>query len=239
MRKEFLEGMRSSLPVLLSTLPFAALFGALAVANALTVGEATLMSATIFAGASQLVGLELFGHHVPAWLIILSIFAVNFRHILYSAAVTPFIAHFSLPQKALAFFLLTDPQFAETLTRGETGRKVTMSWYLGFASTIYLSWTLMTFIGAYFGRALGDPTDYGIDVLLPIYFMALVLGFRKRSNFLPIVVVSAIASVLAYKFVGSPWHVSIGALAGVLLAALLPPKAGAGTDAGPIAEAGE
>ncbi|MCY1245685.1 hypothetical protein D9M72_588530 [compost metagenome] len=49
------------------------------------------------------------------------------------------------------------------------------------------------------------------------------MGFRKRDRFLPIVAVSAVASVAGMHFVGSPWHVSIGALAGVLLAACLPP----------------
>ena len=33
-----------------------------------------------------MVGIELFGQKVAPWLIVLSIFAVNFRHVLYSAA---------------------------------------------------------------------------------------------------------------------------------------------------------
>eukprot|EP01030_Chromulinospumella_sphaerica_P031700 gene31700-32350_t len=70
---------------------------------------------------------------------------------------------------------------------------------------------------------IGDPKAIGLDVLLPIYFLGLVMGFRKRDRFLPIVAVSAVASVAGMHFVGSPWHVSIGALAGVLLAACLPP----------------
>jgi predicted branched-subunit amino acid permease len=37
------------------------------------------------------------------------------------------------------------------------------------------------------------------------------------------VLASAVASILAYKFVGSPWHVSIGAAAGILLAAVVQP----------------
>jgi predicted branched-subunit amino acid permease len=37
------------------------------------------------------------------------------------------------------------------------------------------------------------------------------------------VLASGVASILAYKFVGSPWHVSIGAIAGVLLAAIIGP----------------
>jgi predicted branched-subunit amino acid permease len=79
--------MRLSVPVIVSSAPFAMLFGALAVANGLSVFEATLMSLTVFGGASQMVGIELFGQKVAPWLVVLSIFAVNFRHVLYSAAI--------------------------------------------------------------------------------------------------------------------------------------------------------
>ncbi len=82
----FREGMRASLPVIVAVLPFGLLFGALAVENGLTVAEAVLMSATVYGGASQMVGIELFGQKIAPWLIVLSIFAVNFRHVLYSAA---------------------------------------------------------------------------------------------------------------------------------------------------------
>ena len=42
---------------------------------------------------------------------------------------------------------------------------------------------------------------------------------------------TGIASIIAYKTVGSPWHVSLGALAGVALAVILPPsRSGIGTD---------
>ncbi len=221
-RSDFMEGVRGAAPVCISAAPFGALFGTVAVANGQTILEALLMSMTIYAGAGQLVGIELFGQQVQPWLIVLSIFAVNFRHILYSAAVTPYLDHFSPMRKFLAFFVLTDPQFAESVKRGETGRKVSGAWYAGFALTLYVPWQVMTVLGATFGQLIGDPKTIGIDVLLPMYFMALVLGFRKRPNFLPVVAVSGAASVIAYHTVGSPWHVSIGAVAGMLLAAALP-----------------
>lgn len=222
-RPEFFEGALRALPVMVSAGPFAVLFGAVAVANGQTVAEATLMSATVYAGASQLVGIELFGQAVPMWVVVLSILAVNFRHILYSAAITPFMDHFTGVQKALSFFVLTDPQFAETLARGESGRPVTFSWYAGFGATIYVPWVILTTVGGLVGSFMGDPAKWGIDILLPLYFMGLVLGFRKRHNFLPVVVVSAVVAVVAQQIVGSPWHISIGALAGIALAALLPP----------------
>ena len=37
-----------------------------------------------------------------------------------------------------------------------------------------------------------------------------------------VVLASAAGSILAMHFVGSPWHVSLGALAGILVAALMP-----------------
>ena len=203
-RSDFTEGALKALPMIISAGPFAVLFGAVAVANGQTVAEAALMSATVYAGASQLVGIELFGQSVPMWVVVLSILAVNFRHILYSAAITPFMDHFTLPQKLLSFFLLTDPQFAETLARGESGRSVSFAWYLGFGAMIYVPWVAMTAVGGLVGKAMGDPADWGIDVLLPIYFLGLVLGFRKRSNFLLIVIVSAVVSVVAQHLIGSP-----------------------------------
>jgi predicted branched-subunit amino acid permease len=226
-RSDFTEGALKALPVIISAGPFAILFGAVAVANGQTVAEAALMSATVYAGASQLVGIELFGQAVPMWVVVLSILAVNFRHILYSAALTPFIDHFTLPQKLLSFFLLTDPQFAEAVARGESGKEVSFPWYFGFGAMIYVPWVAMSAVGGALGSVIGNPADYGIDVLLPIYFLGLVLGFRKRGNFLLIVTVSAVVSVAAQHVVGTPWHISVGALAGVLLAALLPlpPKA--------------
>lgn len=222
---DFAEGLREAFPVMASAAPFAILFGAVAVANGQTVAEATLMSAIVFAGASQLVGIELFGHKVQPWLIVLSVLAVNFRHILYSAALTKYIRHFTLPQKLLTFHLLTDPQFAQSVKRAESRAGLSFAWYMGFGAMIFVPWVTLTAVGALSGRLIGDPKSIGIDVLLPIYFMALVLSFRKTANYLPIVAVSAITSILAFEFIGSPWHVSVGALAGVVLAALLPPAA--------------
>lgn len=221
---EFLRGMRYSVPVVLSAGPFGVLFGAVAVDNGLTVGEATLMSMTVFAGASQLVGMDLFGHHVPGWLIVLSIFAVNFRHVLYSAALNRYIGHFSVGQKLAAFFLMTDPQFAEAARESRSNPPVSFHWYMGMGITVYVFWAALSFLGAYLGKFIGDPKAIALDVLLPVYFLGLVMGFRKQAGWLPIVISSALGSMAGIYLFGSPWHVTSGALVGVLVGALLPAK---------------
>jgi predicted branched-subunit amino acid permease len=221
---EFWRGARLAIPVMVASGPFAMLFGALAVDNGFSVFEAFFMSAAVFGGASQMVGIELFGHHVAPWLVVLSIFAVNFRHVLYSAAIGRQLAHWPLAQQAAAYFLLTDPQYAFAESEAQGGRKVGFVWYMGAALAVYVSWVILTTVGAFFGQLIPDTGALGIDFLLPIYFLGLVMDFRKRPLWLPIVAVSAVASILAYKLVGSPWHVSLGALAGVVLAVILPPR---------------
>jgi predicted branched-subunit amino acid permease len=219
MNPDFLAGVRRAIPIILSAAPFGLLFGALAVDNGLTVFQAALMSATVYAGASQMVGIELFGDHAAAWVMAVSIFVVNLRHLLYSATTGRHFGSYSALQKAAAFFFLIDPQFAETEREAEKAGGFSFAWYMGMGLTFYSIWLGFTLLGALFGKLLPDPKPWGIDFLLTIYFLGLVMSFRKRPFWLPVVIVSAAASVLAYKTVGSPWHVSLGALAGVAFAA--------------------
>ncbi|BCH24134.1 AzlC family ABC transporter permease [Mesorhizobium sp. L-8-3] len=222
LRSEFLAGARAGVPIIIAVAPFGLLFGALAVDNGFSAAEAMLMSALVYGGASQMVGIDLFGQKVAPWLVVLSIFAVNFRHVLYSAAFGRQIRDWPLVEKAIAFFLLTDPQFAEAERRLGNDKRLSFAWYLGIGVPWWLFWVAETGAGAYFGGLIADSHALGLDFLLPIYFLGLVMGFRKRTLWLPVVLASAVASVVAYRIVGSPWHVSIGALAGILLAAAMP-----------------
>ena len=220
-RHDFFSGARASVPVVLVSAPFGMLFGALAVDNGFTVAEAMLMSAAIYAGASQMVGIELFGDRIAPWVIVLSIFAVNFRHILYSAVIGRHVTHWLPLQKYIAFYFLVDPQFAEVEKRRESDRPLTFVWYMGMAIPVYTMWVAEAWVGAVFGKLVTNPEALGIDFLLPLYFLGLVMGFRRRANWLPVVIVSGAVSVAAYALVGSPWHISIGAMAGVIMAAAI------------------
>ena len=238
---EFWRGVRLGIPVFVASAPFAVLFGAIAVKNGFTPAETVLMSATIYGGASQMVGIELFGQTTPPWLIVFAIFAVNFRHILYSAAVGRRIGHWTGVQKAIGFYFLVDPQYAELERKAENGERISFVWYVGMAAPIYILWIVNTWLGAVFGSLLPDAHALGLDFLLPIYFLGLVVGFRKRPLWLPIVIAAAVVSVIAHNLVGSPWHISIGALAGIALAAAMPvsPEARAAYDEPPADGAGE
>ena len=60
---EFWAGVRVGFPVTVASAPFAFLFGVIATDNGFSVSEAVLMSATVYAGASQMVC----GMHTMSW----------------------------------------------------------------------------------------------------------------------------------------------------------------------------
>ncbi len=218
LKSEARDGLKDFLPLMLPVLAFGMMFGAASVAAGYSIGVSLWSSIAIFAGASQFVFLEVNRLGVPAWSVVLAVFAVNFRHILYSAAIGNKIGHFSFLQKFWEFFLLTDLQFANTENRHEkSGGNVPVSaaYYFGFGIASYVLWVVATFIGAVSGSFISDPASIGLDFVLPIYFLSILMGFRRRSNFILTVLVSASVAVLVSNTLGAPWHISLGALAGI------------------------
>ncbi len=220
------DGIRDVLPILPAIFPFGGVFGALAVEQGLSSGEVFLASMTIFAGASQYAMLDLMGQNVPAWSIVLAVFAVNFRHVLYSASLARKLAQFKPWQRWVGMFLLVDPQFATADTRAAT-HGLRPAYFFASGLLLYSNWLFSNAVGAQFGALLENPADYGLDFILPIYFAGLVMGFHKRPRFLPILLISTAVSLVTYHTIGSPWHISIGGVAGLILAAILskPPVA--------------
>ncbi|MFK5981137.1 MAG: AzlC family ABC transporter permease [Rhizobiaceae bacterium] len=220
MSKEIVDGFRDTMSVIPAVCAFALVFGATATKAGLSLFEIMLSSATMFAGASQFVFLEIHGYHAPAWSIVVGVFAVNFRHILYSASLGRSMGQFSFFQKYFAFFLLADPMFAASEQRASQ-QKLMASYYFGFAGIQYVFWIVFTYIGAVFGSLIENPQALGVDMILPIYFMVMMMGFRKRPNWLPIVVASGIGSAVFYQLVGPPWHISLGTLCGIAAAIII------------------
>jgi len=220
----FAAGMRASVPILVPISFFGMMFGAAAIAAGQTLANTIWASIAIFAGASQFVFLEVYRAGVPVWSVALAVFAVNFRHLLYSAALASKVRHYGPLQKFFAFFLLTDLQFAvvenQALRLGKSGR-VSFAFYIGFGAIAYVVWIVMTAIGGLFGSLIENPRTFGLDFILPVYFATILMGFRKRDRFLAIAIASTVVAVLVHRTIGAPWHISLGALAGIAVAALM------------------
>ena len=221
-RGEALSGALAALPILPAVVPFGMLYGALAIAEGFTPVETMMATAMIFAGASQYLMLEMLGQHVGAVAIVLAVLAVNFRHILYSAALGRRMGSFERWQKAVAFALMVDPAFAAAEQRARTVG-LQAAWYFGYAGLVYVLWLIANIIGVIFGGLIEEPSRFGLDFILPLYFLGIVMGFRHSAGFLPVVAASIGGSLLIHATLGAPYHIFGGAMFGLALAALRSP----------------
>ena len=220
LRSEARDGLVDVLPVLATIVPFAALYGALATAQGFTAFQTLLASGTVYAGASQYLMLDMLGQGLSAAAILPAVLAVNFRHVLYSAAIGRRLHRFGPGQKGLAFALLVDPAFAAGERRARTRSDgLAPAYYFAYALAIYAVWMASNVAGIAFGALVESPEAFGLDFILPLYFLAIVLGFRASPGFAGTLAVAAIASVAVHATLGPPWHILSGAAAGLAYAA--------------------
>jgi predicted branched-subunit amino acid permease len=92
------------------------------------------------------------------------------------------------------------------------------------AATLFLNWTVSTMLGAILGSFLGDPARLGADFAFTALFIGLIAGFGRSRVVLITVATSAAVAALVHHFIGTPWHVACGALAGIVAAYLAAPE---------------
>ncbi len=217
-RAGFNRGFRKMLPIALFVILFGMAFGVAAVEQGLEGWVAVVMSASSFAGASQFATLDLWQEEVPLLPLILITFAVNARHLLMGAAFSHWMRPLGWPKILLTASVMTDPNFAlVTAARREGERDVAM--LLGAGLALWTTWSLGTLVGVGLGSSIGDPEALGVDVLLPSFFTALLIGmWRGRGTLAPWLTAAGVA-ILVSQLLPGHWYIMIGALAGGLVGA--------------------
>jgi 4-azaleucine resistance transporter AzlC len=220
-RREIRAGLRDIAPVAVAALPIGLLFGAVAAAKGMSPLEVTLMSALVFAGGAQFAAIETWVSPAPIAALAFAALLINVRHVLMGASLTPKI-RMSRVQTLLAYFFLTDEAWALSERRA-LERPVTGAYWAAMAVVLWANWTLSSTIGAILGSFLGDPERIGADFAFTALFIGLVAGFGRSRVTLVTVAVSAAVAALVHHFIGAPWHVASGALAGIAAAYLAAP----------------
>lgn len=217
-RNEARAGLRDIAPAAIAALPIGLLFGAVAVAKGLSPLEVALMSAFVFAGGSQFAAIESWVHPAPIAALAFATFLINVRHVLMGASLSPKI-HMTRSQKFLSFYFMTDESWA-LAERRALDRPVTLAYWMAMAVVLFSAWLSTTTLGAVLGSFLGDPARLGADFAFTALFIGLIAGFGRSRVTVVTVVVSAGVAALVYRFIGPPWHVATGALAGIAAAYL-------------------
>lgn len=220
-RREFLAGCRDEAPLLLGAIPFGMIYGIAALSAGIPAWIAQLASALVFAGAAQLVIVQMLAGGAGALPIALTSGLLNVRHVLYSASMAEYLRHLPRRWRLLLAYLLTDEAYAISVLRyqrrGATGAADLRHWYFfGAGFTLWLGWQLATAAGLLFGTTI--PPHWELDFAVPLTFLALLtLLLRDRAGQAAALIAAIAALALAalpYKL-GLVAAIMLGLLAGV------------------------
>ena len=225
--QEFWAGARAILPLVIGAIPFAIIFGAVAVTGGVSPGAAAAMSAFVFAGSSQFVAAGLVAAGASNWIIIFTTFIVNLRHALYATTLAPHVKHLGQRWLAPLGFWLTDESFMVVIRRyNEPDGAPHKHWfYLGTTLPMYINWQLCTYVGLWMGQSVPNPRAWGLDFALPVTFIGMLLPMIVSRSILACVICAGISAVL---FRGLPHQlglmtaVLLGVVAGMLTQRIWP-----------------
>jgi len=224
--QDFFIGAKDSTPIALGYLPIAIAFGVLAGTVGLPAHLAVIMSVLVFAGASQLIALNLLKLGTDPYSIIFTTFVVNLRHFLMSASLAERLKGV-IPRKTMsALFLgLTDESFSLlSLTKQE---KLTKGYILGVNLIAYLAWVSGTLLGAYLGAGLPETLTNSMGISLYAMFIALLIPEMKSSRAVLVIALTSmlISSLLTWApeqwvTVSTGWKIIISTAVAALVGTL-------------------
>jgi 4-azaleucine resistance transporter AzlC len=216
-RLEFLAGVKAELPIALGVIPFGMIYGVLALAAGLPPLLAQAMSAIVFAGSAQFIGVQLIEAGTPAAVLLLTTFVVNLRHMLYSASLATRMKHLSAPWRWLLAYLLTDEAYVvAALHYGDERHPAVHKhlYLLGAGLTLWICWQTSTAMGIFLGAQV--PTSWSLDFTLALTFIGLVVPALKDSPnaaaALSAGVVAVLAGALPFKL-----GLMVAAMAGIMV----------------------
>lgn len=220
----FLRGLLTSVPIALGYFPIAFSFGVAATRAGFSAGEAVMLSAVIFAGASQFLALALVSSGAPLAVTAVTLIAMNVRHVLYGPALLKAAGEGAPRRRAWGWaFALTDEVFGAALgvLRREPGA-FSERFMFGVGLGAYAAWVSGTAAGALAGGAALEAypaLNAALGFMLTALFLALLLSILSRAQVPVIVVAGAVTVVLTLAIsstAGILGGMVAGALAGVL-----------------------
>lgn len=183
---------------MVGVVPFGFIYGALAIQLGVPASIAQAMSSVIFGGSSQFIAAPLIVAQTPALILILTVFAVNLRHALYSASLAPYLEKLSAWWKMLLAYLLTDEAYAVAIAHFQKDREAKhRHWFLfGAGITLWSFWQVSTAVGIFVGAQV--PPEWSLDFALPLTFIAIVVPMLKNRAYVICAIVAGIGGVLAF-----------------------------------------
>ncbi|MBC7257701.1 MAG: AzlC family ABC transporter permease [Chloroflexi bacterium] len=203
-----IRGFSDALPLVPGVVAFGLVYGVAARAVSLSPAETAGMSAIVHAGSSQFAALGMWASS-DIGAIILTTLVINLRHLLMGASVAPYLRRLPLMWKALLALWMSDESYATAMAAYRQGRGG--AWhFLGANLCIWIAWWPAGLVGALAGRAILDPTRFGLDMVFPLAFIGLAASFVRGRASVVAAAVAAASAVAGAIWLPGNWYI-IGA----------------------------
>jgi predicted branched-subunit amino acid permease len=212
------RGATKILPLCTFVFVLGATFGVAAREANLSAALAVLMSATTFAGGAQFAALALLGPPPLMGPLLLGTLAINARHLLLGASLSPWLSQLPLWQRFGSVIVLSDVNWAQAMRDYAAGER-DAGVLVGAGAMMWAVWVVATGVGFVASEAIPDVRRFGLDALLVAFFAAaLTGGWRGRAD-VPVAAGAAVITVIAGFSGAREWSVIAGALGGAAVGA--------------------
>ncbi|MCA9974916.1 MAG: AzlC family ABC transporter permease [Chloroflexota bacterium] len=216
-RSELLAGIKAELPIALGVMPSGLIYGVLALAAGIPPAVAQAMSAIVFAGSAQLIGVQLIGAGTVTAVLWFTTAIVNLRHMLYSASLAPHVRTLPARWRWLLAYLLTDEAYAMTILHYQDTQTAATHkhWYfLGAGITLWTCWQSSTAVGIFLGAQV--PASWSLDFTLALTFLGLITPSLAKRPHLAAAIAAGLVAVLT-----NAWPYKLGLMAAALTGILI------------------
>jgi predicted branched-subunit amino acid permease len=211
---DFWRGYLALLPLWSGAIPAGIAYGVAARSAGLGVVETQVMSLVVFSAAGQIGAVSLIAGGASPLLLIGTVMALNAQLLLLGLAIGQQLRLSWLERLATAW-LLTDGAYGVSLGVGPLRLAV----LLGAGASMYTGWNLGTALGAGVGAALPTPGAFGIDLVAPLAFLAVLVPLVGSRPALLVAVVAGVTALLLSRVVPAGVAVLVAGLVGCAVGA--------------------
>ncbi|GAB3627464.1 AzlC-like protein [Pandoraea terrae] len=205
-REGFAAGFRLISPLLPAIFSWGLVTGVAMSKSILTVPQAIGMSLMVYAGSAQLASLPLFAAKLPLWTILLTVFIINLRFVIFSAALQPHFAYLPLWRRIVLGFLNGDLGFVIFMgqsypTGFVPGKEAT---YYGIAVSNWMVWQVSSILGILLGALV--PDNWGLAFAGTLALIPMMVHTISSRSMALAVVLASVIGVLAFDL---PYRVNL------------------------------
>ena len=217
---DYLQGVKAGVPIILGIIPVGVAFAIMARQSGFSILETIMMSATVFAGASQMVSVNMYSQGADLLAIILATFVINLRHLIMSTCIMHKMKSDNVLMKALVSFGITDESFA-IFTNLES-EEATIGFFMGLISVTYSTWVLSTVLGAISVKLLPAIIANSLGISLYAMFIALLIpNVKSDFKLLYLMIFTGLLNLILVNIIGGIWAMILSTLIAASVGACL------------------